>query len=170
MTDSDTFSDSLKKHIAANVTVSPDIDDLQKVPVRRSAVWKTALRCFRQPTFDCSSGLCVRFIGEEAVDAGGPLREFFRLLIKDIGSNGSLVCGPEHYCTAVQNGHALHKEEFKYVGQSVVLSLLFGGPWPHFFSEAAADYLLGLPIGKISLDHLPDQEVAEKVRKVLYLE
>lgn len=168
--DGSQFSEALKRHIAANVHVSPDFEDLQKILVRRSAVWKTAIRCLRQPTFDGSRGLSVRFIGEEAVDAGGPLREFFRLLIRDIATNGSLVCGPENHRTAVHNNHALHHHEFKYVGQAIALSILFGGPGPHFFAEPVANYLLDLPIGSIDIGDLPDMEVAEKVKKVLCFE
>lgn len=160
------LSEIIKSHVAAQV--SSELDNQQEVVIRRNAIWKTTLRCFRQLSFDCSRGLSVTFLGEPAVDAGGPLREFFRLLIKDIRDNGSLMCGPDHCRTAVHNAHALQTEEFVYVGQSIALSLLFGGPGPHFFSDAAANYLLGLPIEKIPFEELPDHEVAQKIKQVLF--
>ena len=34
--------------------------------------------------------LKVTFIGEPAVDAGGPLREYFHLLLRELAENSSL--------------------------------------------------------------------------------
>ena len=67
------LSDVLKEHVASNIDTVP-FNDQQLVPVRRREIWKDALRCLNAPNFVSNHGLKVRFVGEEAVDAGGPLR------------------------------------------------------------------------------------------------
>ena len=55
-----------------------DEEDYQRLYVRRSRVYSDAMRSFGKPSFDVEKMLKVSFIGEEAVDDGGPRREFFR--------------------------------------------------------------------------------------------
>ena len=47
------------------------------------------------------------------------------------------------------------------------MSIVYGGPGSLFFSDFAANYLLGIPITKIQRDDIPDPEVANKVQQVL---
>lgn len=44
--------------------------------------------------FDQKKHIHVRFVGEPAVDGGGPRREFFMLLMNAIANSGSLLQGP----------------------------------------------------------------------------
>lgn len=64
----------------------------------------------------------------------------------EMESNAALMCGMEGQRTAVHNTVALDKREFHTVGQYISLSIVYGGTGPHFFSETAAHYLLGLPM------------------------
>ena len=48
----------------------------------------TSLRCYNE-----TKPLKVTFLGEPAVDEGGPKREFFMLLMGEIANNGSLLDG-----------------------------------------------------------------------------
>ena len=107
----------------------------------------------------------VTFVGEEAVDEGGPLREYLRLLMHDIASNNALFCGPEDYRTVAHNTLALHKEVYLCVGKCIALSILCNGPGPHFLSEATASYLLSIPV-EISHKDIPDREICDKILKV----
>ena len=67
------LDDVLKEHVAQNV-FHAEIGDEQLVPVRRQELWRDVLRCINAPGFVQDRGLRIRFLGEEAVDAGGPLR------------------------------------------------------------------------------------------------
>ena len=67
------LNDVLKEHVASNTDIVP-FRDQQLVPIRRREIWKDVLRCINTPNFVFNRGLKVRFVGEEAVDAGGPLR------------------------------------------------------------------------------------------------
>ena len=55
---------------------------IERINVRRSSLLHDALMAFSRHTFDPSANLQVRFIGEPAVDEGGPRCEFFHLFIQ----------------------------------------------------------------------------------------
>ena len=61
--------------------------------MRRGHILDDAISSLR-PGFDEKKHVRVRFLGEPAVDEGGPRREFFMLLMGAIGNNCSLLDGP----------------------------------------------------------------------------
>ena len=64
-----------------------------RVTVRRGCILEDTLVALRSG-FDEKKHFRVRFLGEPAVDAGGPRREYFMLLMGAIGNNSALVDGP----------------------------------------------------------------------------
>ena len=50
------------------------ISDAQRLIILRKHVWEDALHCFK--TLDPSKPIKINFLGDPAVDHGGPLREF----------------------------------------------------------------------------------------------
>lgn len=52
--------------------------DPNEIIVRRTKLLETALLAVKPKMFDCCKELVVQFSGEDAIDAGGPRREFFR--------------------------------------------------------------------------------------------
>lgn len=68
------------KHIImqhqARVIASNNDEDVQCVRVRRSNILSDSVRQFSRKSFDVSRMIKVNFIGEEAVDLGGPRRVF----------------------------------------------------------------------------------------------
>ena len=73
------------------VITSEDNEDVQRLHIRRSHVFLDALRQFSKRSFDVSKMLQVRFVGEQAVDEGGPRREFFYLLTHEIFKSSFLL-------------------------------------------------------------------------------
>lgn len=72
--------------------------DVLRINVTRSSVLDGALRAFRRTTYSPLKQMLIRFadddgVTEGAVDQGGPLREFFRLLIMELFSS-KLFVGP----------------------------------------------------------------------------
>ena len=81
----------------ARVIKSRDDEDVQPIRIRRSHVFVDALRQFSKKSFDVEKMLRVHFVGEEAVDAGGPRRELFHLLTREIFTTSNLFDGfPNH--------------------------------------------------------------------------
>ena len=63
--------------------------------IRRRHVLGDTLHKLRNG-LDVTKRLRVTFIGESAVDTGGPLREYFTILMRCIAQNNSLFCGKEN--------------------------------------------------------------------------
>ena len=98
-----------KKHLNENRNFDDDdVDDDdndydQMVFIDRNEhdkVWQSAFETFSKDTFDVASFVKVTFIGEdgeyeEALDGGGPTREFFRILMDAIRYNNCIFSGPE---------------------------------------------------------------------------
>ena len=63
----------LKQHMNRAV----DKANHQRVNIRRQELLKDAFRQFKRTSFDATKMLRITFLGESAVDGGGPRREFF---------------------------------------------------------------------------------------------
>ena len=61
-------------------------------------------------------GLNIGFIGEPAQDAGGPLREYFRLLWIALGQKCSLFTGKENARVLAHNVTAIQQRAYVIVG------------------------------------------------------
>ena len=74
-------------------TLSSDVFDTFRITVRRGHIFDDSLMALRSG-FDDKKHLRIKFIGEPAVDGGGPRREYFMLLMGDIANNGAILDGP----------------------------------------------------------------------------
>lgn len=155
----------LKDH--CNKILVPDEDDTFRIKVRRRHIWEDSLHCFKQGV-PVSKRLRVTFIGEPAVDAGGPLREYFHLLLAEICRNNTLFQGDEKARIPVHNVLALSKQTYKHVGSMIGASLINGGPAPSFFANAVADYFVfGIEKVKVKVEEVSEAVMKEKLTKVL---
>ncbi len=109
-TDISVIKHILQQHSIKELTSSND-EDVQHLRVRRSHIFSDALRQFSKDSFNCSKLLRVRFIGEAAVDDGGPRRELFHLVIQEMFKS-SYFSGFPYHVVPVHNVEALAK---KYV-------------------------------------------------------
>ena len=76
---------------------------------------------------------CCKFDGEEAIDSGGPLREYFELLLKNLQSNGFVFTGPDDCRILTHNRYAL---------TFGVCVADMRRDSPHFLSQAVLSYVL----------------------------
>ena len=86
-----TIEQVLQKH--KSDVLYKDVYNMQRITVRRGSILEDTVFVLRQG-FDGKKHIRVRFVGEPAVDEGGPRREFFMLLMNAIANNGSLLQGP----------------------------------------------------------------------------
>ena len=146
--------------------VSPDIENTFRIKIRRNHIWEDAYHYFKCG-FSADKHLHVTFLGEPAVDAGGPLREFFHLLMRAICKNNTLFCGTE---TARIPNHSmieLSKKSFEHVGCMLGASIVHGGPAPAFSAHAVADYIInGIDCVKAKVEDVPDPSIKNKFKKV----
>ena len=94
-TPKDSFEDAFKDFVK-RVLKS---DAVQRIIVRRSNVWEDSLKQFTKlQGLSYNKNIKVTFVGEPAVDSGGPRREYFTLLIRAIATNNYLRVIPIGDC------------------------------------------------------------------------
>lgn len=162
-----------------------------KLIVRRQYIFQDALTAF-QVGFNWKKQIFVTFFGEPVIDAGGPCREYFRLLIRDT-LKSSFFEGAEDARVPTQNMVALEKQTYKHMGklltlnrkqhagkhthaqcfslmnsgQMMAVSIVNGGPGPQCFSKAVADCICyGMPKVRATIADVPDGIVQQQLRLV----
>ena len=142
---------------------------MQLLHIRRSHVLSDALRQFSKTSFDVSKIIKVRFIGEEAVDTGGPQREFFYLVLREM-FRSSLFQGYPSHTVPLHNVEAVASNIFYNIGKILATCIVQGGEAPVCFSKAMADYLIYDEIrSPVCLEHIAEQEIQNSLQKVIQL-
>lgn len=159
------IKDVLKAHAERYLTIDPS-GERQEITVRRKHIWYDTKRFMKRRSFKCQIGLDVHFLGEDGQDAGGPLREYFRLLWKDIAADGSVVEGPEERRHLRHNTMSFRNDVYLLIGRCIGLSVIYGGGGPHFFSPAVVRYLLDEPVGELAVEEVADFEIRAEITKV----
>ena len=145
---------------------SKDDEDVQSVRVRRSNILLDSLHQFSRKSFNVSKMIKVNFIGEEAVDMGGPRREFFHLLMQEIFQSNYFAGYPDHVIP-LHNVEALLDNKFYTFGKMIATCIVQGGEAPVCFAKAAADFLVNRQVSSpTNLDDIPDYDVKDCLTQV----
>ena len=107
----------------------------------------------------------VTFIGEPAVDEGGPLREFFHLLTTEIARKNLIFCGEDNRRVPQHSITELESRTYYSVGKLLALSLMHGGPAPRFLARTVVDYIVYGVAQARSFD-VPHQAIRDSLIKV----
>lgn len=115
--------------------------------INRANIWDGALRGFKRSSYDPSHEILVKFTddggrAEDAVDTGGPKREFLTLLMDCLRSR-RVFDGPEDRKFLTFDCAASRDDEYFHVGRMIATSIVHGGPGPRFLSEMLYDHLTG---------------------------
>ena len=138
----------------------------QRIVVRRKHIFEDTLHRFHSG-IDFHKHLRIVFVGESAVDDGGPMREFLYLLMGEIAANNSLFSGKEDCRVPLPNMSALERQTYKHIGQMMSMSLLHGGPAPTFFAPSVVDYVVhGIKKVKPTVDEVPNPTIRTKLWEV----
>ena len=164
-----TIKHVLQQH-QRRVMTSENEEDVQKLHVRRSNIYEDSVRQFTKDSFNVSKFLKVRFIGESAIDDGGPRREYFQLLVSSIASKSGLFQGWPDHVIPIHNLEALAKNKFFLAGKMVATALVQGGQPPVYFASAVSDYIVFKRVqSEVCLEDIPDYEVRLSLEKVQYI-
>ncbi|KAK0140646.1 G2/M phase-specific E3 ubiquitin-protein ligase [Merluccius polli] len=149
--------------IIYDLSQSIDHGRVSRFNVCRSDVWDGALRGFKRSTFSEKCDLLVRFtddagVSEEAVDTGGPKREFLTLLMSHL-KHRPIFSAPE--------GHPVWEDEVLLAGED---DCSFSRTWrsrPSFpvrgFSGIS---LLASPLSKPPIDLITDEDIGQALRQI----
>ena len=110
---SNTFEQLLRDHAIAHLNST---GGRQTLKIWRKHIWSDTKTAFSQEGFMCNA---VKFDGEEAIDSGGPVREYFELLWKNLQFNGFLFTWPDNCRILTHNTYALNHNEFHTFGVCV---------------------------------------------------
>lgn len=94
-----------------------------RISVGRRKVWEDTFEICDICKSDFNLPLNIRFTGEEAVDLGGPKREFFSLLFQCLEQQ-RIVIGSSPCLTFSHDILAYDRKEYEVCGVLVALSLL----------------------------------------------
>ena len=143
-----------------------DRSEYQRIVVRRKHLWEDALRRFRLG-INFQKYIRITFVGEAAVDDGGPLREFLHRLMGAIANNNCLFHGREDCRVPTPNVTALEKRTYQYIGEMISVSLIHGGPSPPFFAPSVVDYIVhGMTKVTATIGEVPDDNIRRKLEEV----
>lgn len=121
------------------------IDSPVSILISRKSVFSTTLRATERKHFSFFHTPLVTFAGEEAVDDGGPKREFFRLLMVCI--QGSTVFHGQWFSHDIG---LLNDGRYALVGKLVAWSVLHGGSGPKCLAQEGYNLCKGVPFGRSS--------------------
>ena len=99
------------------------------VIISRKAIMQSTLRVIERKTFSFRKPVNA-FAGEEAVDAGGPRREFFRFLMASLGASAVF-----HGSWFSHDLYQLNQGKYALAGMLVACSILQGCNGPRCLSE-----------------------------------
>ncbi|XP_076148922.1 G2/M phase-specific E3 ubiquitin-protein ligase-like [Alosa pseudoharengus] len=137
--------------------------------INRSAVLDGAVRGFKRLSYNPTFQMCVKFsddlgVDEEAVDLGGPRREFLRLLMEAL-AHSQMFEGREGNVNLALESLALREDKYFFAGQAIAVSLVHGGPAPGFFSSSLYASLTGKS-PKPEMEEISDSDLYTKIKKV----
>ena len=140
-----------------------DKEQYTRIVIRRKQLWKDSVAQFQ--SVNENKYIRVTFVGEPGEDEGGPLREFFHLLVNEIAKKNVLFRGDGNRRVPRHCVGELKKKTFFIVGKMLALSLMHGGPAPTFLADSIVNYILhGNTDGKVT--DVPDQSVQDVLLKV----
>ena len=137
--------DYTESEMNANITIS------------RKAIFATARMAIERKRFSFLKPVCVTFAGEDAVDEGGPKREFFRLLMRAI-SESSIF----HGSWFSHDLGLLADNRYELCGKLTAWSILHGGSGPRCLSGVGYDLHKGFQVDhKVAIESVADHEMKE---------
>ena len=144
-------------------------DSSLRIKVRRSHVWEdTKVKLNRCSEEDLEQVIRVQYVGEPAVDTGGPRRELFSLLHKHMNDSNSMFTGESNNKCFSNNVIALEQQDYLKYGRLCAMSIIQGAASPNFFSSPVADYILYCCVEKVttSVCDVPNAKVRQKLEEL----
>ncbi|KAL1489197.1 hypothetical protein ABEB36_014130 [Hypothenemus hampei] len=134
-----------------------DETKVNKFNIYRDDIFACCIRALRRKSFAPFNRISVKFsdiegMSEGAVDEGGPKREMFRLVLSTIKNSNLFV------------GNKKKHISLNEAGRLIALSLVHGGPAPHFFSELLFNLVVGNDVEGMQFGI---EDVTEEIRDSL---
>ena len=133
------------------------------ITISRKAIFATARKAIDRRRFSFLKPVFVTFAGEEAVDEGGPKREFFRLLMREICDSSIF-----HGSWFSHDLGLLADNRYELAGKLVAWSILHGGSGPRCLSVTGFDFRTSVEVNhKVAIESVADHEMKEILGKAV---
>ncbi|XP_046853882.1 uncharacterized protein LOC124447016 isoform X2 [Xenia sp. Carnegie-2017] len=159
----------VKKLLQQHSIICMKSNSPNEIIVRRSKLLATAFVAMKSKRFDCYEDLIIQFSGEDAIDAGVPRREFFRLARQEIVQSSGLFEG-YNGCNLIftHNVKLLQEKQYWLAGRLVGISLMQGGPGFGCLNSTVYDLMCEAPcdVNDFDVSLIPDYEKAAMLSKL----
>ena len=141
--------------------------DYLRIKVRRNFIWEDAKIKSASNRNKWNKQLEVQFVGEPAVDEGGPRHEFVIIVHRSM-HDSCLFYGIDGLKCFTHNFVALKARDFELYGKFCVWTILQGCTSPNFFAPPVVDYILYGTLEKVSFDveYIPDRQIRDKLKEL----
>ena len=136
-----------------------------EICVRRRKIWADSVQKLKRLFKDVIKPFHICFVGEEAVDHGGPFKEYFTLLFDEVKhqlfcTGGNLGFTFFHDIEKLQNG------EFYLFGLLCCVVILKGCAGPRCFLPSVVEKIfLGTSTKQLSIKEIPDLDIQLKLQR-----
>jgi hypothetical protein len=147
----------------------------QRLTVSRDSIFEDSIAFFKNRNFNFTLPIKITFEHEPAIDGGGPVREYFTILLRKLLSGSSRIClfqGRKSHFLPSHNTDAVRSNLFKVAGRMVASSICHGGPCFPIFSQAVYSYYQNPNADDLSEfiteDDVVDIEIVEAISNVSF--
>ena len=144
---------------------------VKRMTVSRDHILTDSVCEFKTAKFDFNNPIRITFENESGIDGGGPRREYFSLLMKELVSPYApfrLFEGSDRRLLPMHNTDALWGGLFKVAGRMIVSSIINGGPGFPCLALPVYTYLITGSVGEAVDFAIADDIRDYEVREVLY--
>ncbi|XP_024116641.1 uncharacterized protein LOC112138307 isoform X2 [Oryzias melastigma] len=166
----DPFSDEMDIVTIMKMFREKHLTDGQNLSViiRRRKLLESAVKAIKRPTFIWTTTPHIEFVGEEADDLGGPQREFFRLLMKEVQGSFGIFEGKPGQVLMTYDQAALEQQKYFLGGNLVAWSVVHGGPSIKCLDPTLFQLMCGQEprLEEFDWSVIPDVEIQSKLQKI----
>nr|XP_055024358.1 uncharacterized protein LOC129414352 [Misgurnus anguillicaudatus] len=137
--------------------------------VHRNKVLQSAKEAISNSNFSWTKTPLVTFVGEEALDCGGPRREFFRLLMMEVQSSLGIFEGKPGQLFFTYDQMALEQHKYELAGKLIAWSVAHGGPGFKALDPCLYQLMCiqECPLENFDWCLIPDADIQRKLQKIL---
>ncbi|KAF4109731.1 uncharacterized protein LOC131545879 [Onychostoma macrolepis] len=138
------------------------------VLVSRNKVLQRAKDSVSNSNFPWTKIPLVTFVGEEALDCGGPRREFFRILMMEVQSSLGIFEGQPGHLFFTYDQMALEEHKYELAGKLIAWSVAHGGPGLKSLDPCLYQLMCTQEFQLVDFNwHLiPDADIQDKLQKI----
>ncbi|XP_051759279.1 G2/M phase-specific E3 ubiquitin-protein ligase-like isoform X3 [Ctenopharyngodon idella] len=148
-------------HLSASEHVS--------VLVSRNKLLQSAKDALSNCNFPWTKIPFVTFVGEQALDCGGPRREFFRILMMEVQRSLGIFEGQSGHLFFTYDQMALEEHKYELAGKLIAWSVAHGGPGLKALDPCLYQLMCTQECRLVDFDWqlIPDADIQEKLKKIL---